>query len=383
MEDNNNNNLEDQGPKQGVSIKDETVKSLFSKYLEKNVESIELTKLGYNNVVSFVKTDQQEEYVLKLCGRFWSKIKTETEVAAINLVDRYCNSIPVPTVSLWSSEKTPESDNQEYIVSKRMHGLVLKDLWEEENRLTKSQKLDIIRQLAEMVIELRTTHRRCQDSLILNKIGNLKITSNDSKGYQYQVDKDLSQNGPWENGLEFLRFYLTHQLSLVVENKRGVYSHHLPLIPRIKNAIEVVLKELCEKIAPEEHHRFYLTHGDLNFQNILVEEQAGEYKITGILDWEWFGSFPETTEWFLSFEFVREEGNDEEKELFLSLLESKGVGTPRTIPHFKLKQDIELFKESIAPWWLRDISNPESNESQEKMIESVKEFDQLLKLFNS
>lgn len=44
-------------------------------------------------------------------------------------------------------------------------------------------------------------------------------------------------------------------------------------------------------------HRIYFTHADLNPRNILVTEEAGGWRVSGIVDWEMAGYYPEYWEY--------------------------------------------------------------------------------------
>ncbi|CAF4231409.1 unnamed protein product, partial [Adineta steineri] len=116
---------------------------------------------------------------------------------------------------------------------------------------------------------------------------------------------------------------------------------------------------------------FVFSHGDLDFQNILISVDDLELpRITGIVDWEWAGSFPCSEEYFTSYNYFL---NDDDKEIriyFLNELEKRNVLTPRTIEHFSLLEKINQFVTNLAPWDLTDLVNPDDLIVNKKLEQS-------------
>ncbi|PGH19316.1 hypothetical protein AJ80_04069 [Polytolypa hystricis UAMH7299] len=54
-----------------------------------------------------------------------------------------------------------------------------------------------------------------------------------------------------------------------------------------------------------ENHRIVLTHGDLHPRNSLAEERGGGIRVTGLIDWEVSGAYPEYWEFVKSLNTVR------------------------------------------------------------------------------
>jgi hypothetical protein len=109
-----------------------------------------------------------------------------------------------------------------------------------------------------------------------------------------------------------------------------------------------------------------------------------------ILDWEWCGFFPPTTEWDQGLldlvEFLKEEEDQGLDRLFLERLETGGVMTASQggslwIAALKMTRLIEC----ICPWWL-DVSKPGVEDSQEiktKKANIVAELGELLDWFGA
>ncbi|CAF3458075.1 unnamed protein product [Rotaria sp. Silwood2] len=96
------------------------------------------------------------------------------------------------------------------------------------------------------------------------------------------------------------------------------------------------------------------THNDLGVQNIIISD---DNKITGIIDWEWSGSYPICEEYFHSYKPIIY--NNQLKNYLYDQLEQHNVPTPRTIQNFSILQKMSDFIQSISPWYLTDLVDPE------------------------
>jgi len=93
---------------------------------------------------------------------------------------------------------------------------------------------------------------------------------------------------------------------------------------------------------PDEE--FVLTHGDLNATNILVAELSnGDVKISGIVDWEFSGSFPEEYEFENGFGWLHSEPNLRKR--LLANLEKFGSRKP---PFLTERHDLYLVERNVA-----------------------------------
>ncbi|CAF3434476.1 unnamed protein product, partial [Rotaria sp. Silwood2] len=145
--------LERNGPTVGMSFTGEQAEKLFQRYLNKKVNWFESGECGLNNLLFFVECENdQDKYVLKICGRSWKKIKTESEVAAMNIVHKY-TQIPLPKLVAYSSDNNNEF-GVEWIIMTRCFGKSLRsssktnDIWP---NLSIDQQKSIINQLVEYI----------------------------------------------------------------------------------------------------------------------------------------------------------------------------------------------------------------------------------------
>ncbi|CAF1405892.1 unnamed protein product [Rotaria sordida] len=75
--------LKRHGPTKGMSFTRQQAEILFKRYLNKKLSWFESVDEGLNNLLFFIECENdQEKYVLKICGNAWENIKTESEVIA-------------------------------------------------------------------------------------------------------------------------------------------------------------------------------------------------------------------------------------------------------------------------------------------------------------
>src|SRR5690348_8142795 len=100
--------LDRNGPTNGITFSREQAEKLFQRYLNKKLSWFETGVCGLTNLLFFVECENdQNKYVLKICGNAWTKIKTESEVIAMHLVHQY-TQIPLPNIVAYSSNKNNE-----------------------------------------------------------------------------------------------------------------------------------------------------------------------------------------------------------------------------------------------------------------------------------
>lgn len=399
--------LQRAGPKYGIQLSQRDAETILSR-LAKSVGSYKVSPRGYNNRLYYLTTHTPgEEYIIKVCGRHWKRVKTETEVVGLWIARHYGN-ILAPTILAWDS--TGHEFGVEYTVMKKLSGFPLDSIWP---RLSLQAQRELVTQLAAMVIAFKT--RVPEDVLPNNAIGNFSIPAGSSipatEVRGFTIGQTLDGQGPWSNYKSFLRSQLERQMEAV--QKQESYRDMRALLPRIERFLEAL--DMDETIV--DTHRFVFTHGDLDLQNVLVsfettrtsqgngddENDDGNDltpRITAILDWEWSGMFPAEEEYFTSFNFLLSDpDNDDEaaennsekdndanpppnihkstlKSYFFDLLEAGGIDTPRTLPCFEQRRQLYKLRENLAPWYLADldaaaIGSQQTLEKTEKAIETV------------
>ncbi|ESZ92545.1 kinase domain-containing protein [Sclerotinia borealis F-4128] len=181
------------------------------------------------------------------------------EAAAMDLAAKH--GLPVP-----KSHGVCEPDQENgrrlgWIKMDFVEGTALEDVWAD---LNKQEKLDICHQLRDILIKMRTIEPPTQGT----------INSCDNSSIKDGRNISDYQGGPFKNETEFNEFILD-------------FGARPP----------VALEQAIRNRMPTGH-RTVLTHCDLSPRNIMVRDG----KITGLIDWEDGGFFPEYWEYVKFFE---------------------------------------------------------------------------------
>jgi len=327
--------LERNGPTYGISFTRAQGDILIRQYLNKNISSFECIDTGYNNLIFFIDTlENTERYVLKIGGRYWNKIKTEAEVKALELIAKY-TTIPAPKILAYSSDRNNEF-GVEWILMTRLSGQNMNEICK-THQLSLNAKKSIIRDLADYIAQMHFKIPR------FNKIGALTFNG--------EIGTDLNQLGPWSTYEQFIRDRV--QAETIILNENSTFA---PIKDSMLDAIHQFEKFQFPSFS---NLPLVFSHGDLDFQNILISiDDLESPRITGIVDWEWAGSFPCSEEYFTSFNYFLND-NDEIRMIFFDELEKRNVLTPRTIEHFSLLEKLNRFVTNLALWHLTDLVNPD------------------------
>ncbi|CAF3627993.1 unnamed protein product [Adineta steineri] len=339
--------LERNGPTYGISFTRAQADILIRKYLNETIISFECIDTGYNNLIFFINTQENtQQYVIKIGGRYWNKIKTEAEVKALELLSTY-TTIPVPKILAYSSDRNNEF-GVEWILMTRLSGQNM-SLVCKTQKLSLNAKKSIIRDLVDYISQMHFKIPR------FDKIGALMING--------QIGTDLNQLGPWSTYEQFIHTRVQAEKKIL--NEDITFSSVKDSMLDAIDQFEKIELPIFSKLP------FVFSHGDLDFQNILISIDDLELpRVTGIVDWEWAGSFPCSEEYFTSYNYFL---NDDDKEIriyFLNELEKRNVLTPRTIEHFSLLEKINQFVTNLAPWDLTDLVNPDNLIVNKKLEQS-------------
>ncbi|CAF3715458.1 unnamed protein product [Rotaria sp. Silwood1] len=339
--------LERNGPTYGISFTRAQADTLIQQYLNKSIISFECIETGYNNLIFFIDTvENSERYALKIGGRYWNQIKTEAEVKALELLTKY-TTIPVPKVLAYSSDRNNEY-GVEWILMTRLPGINMSSICETQ-QLSVNAKKSIIRDLVDYIEQMHFRIPR------FNKIGAFKING--------EIGTDLNQLGPWSTYEQFIRDR--------VQDNAAVLKKDL-IFATIKDSMLDAIHEFDKLKFPSfTNLPFVFSHGDLDIQNILISIDDPESPhITGIVDWEWAGSFPCSEEYFTSYQYFLDNSDDNIRNYFLEELEKRNILTPRTIEDFSLLEKFNQFATNLALWDLTDLINPEHPSVNKKLEKS-------------
>jgi aminoglycoside phosphotransferase (APT) family kinase protein len=327
--------LKRNGPTYGISFTRTQADTLIQQYLNETIISFECIDTGYNNLIFFIDTaENTQRYAIKIGGRYWNKIKTEAEVKALELIAKY-TTIPAPKVLAYSSDRTNQF-GVEWILMTRLSGINMSAICKTQ-KLSLNARKSIIRDLADYVAQMHFKIPR------FDQIGALMING--------QIGTDLNRLGPWLTYEQFIRHRV--QAEAIILNENITFA---PIKDSMLDAIHQFEKFQFPSFL---NLPFVFSHGDLDIQNILISIDDPESpRITGIVDWEWAGSFPCSEEYFTSYDYFLNDDN-EIRTSFFDELEKRNILTPRTIEQFPVIEKFNSFVTNLALWHLTDLVNPD------------------------
>ncbi|KAJ3332533.1 hypothetical protein HDU76_013909 [Blyttiomyces sp. JEL0837] len=435
-------------PTTGISLTHSQATTILKSYTTKTLSSLIPLSRGYNNKVYELIDTESNSYIIKIGGKYWTRKKTECEIASLVLVRKYCVGIPVPNIVAWSS-KTSYDDNidgfhHEFVLLEKMSGEPLDVVW--TTLMNSDQKRNVLSQLARMVVEFKM---KLSLLYLDGKIGNMAITRPDSRYYPMGQDSNdfqcwlndqdltfdegisrsihvgatLDGDGPFESYLEYMRSYFKAQLKILDSaDPKSLFATYIrPLRSRIVALMEKLpyLTFMRSASASNSNHGqdnnnrddnkdatspIVFCHGDIAFRNILVVSEVVEtrtptatigvitnshgndrttkednnnnirYRISALLDWEWAGMFPFTTD-MTTMDFLDPDQSQhtaltpDEVEWFWDELEKESrrgsgahghvarIETPRSAPEkVKAMRMVGLAGENTAHWGFAGIS---------------------------
>lgn len=349
--------LQRRGPKYGIVLPETAASVILSRLGDELLESYRVSSLGYNNRLYFVRTGSGGEYVIKVCGRYWKRVKTETEVVGLHLAGKL-RLIPVPRILAWDSKG--EEFGVEYTVMRKLEGIRLADVWKD---LSFEKKRTVVGQLAELVVSYRSQTGPLAATLPQGKIGNFVIhgdgqVSAAKDSMEFDVGATLEGRGPWSSYKAYLKTEIEVKIESLRKDPRMATMRSL--LPRV----EALLETLDADDEIRDSLQFVFTHGDLTLQNLLVTFADDVPTITAVLDWEGSGMFPAEEEFFCSFDFLLEKPADDSssdfdqlQEHFFNGLEEGGVDTPRTLPYYFQRKYLHDLRENLFPWHVNDCDD--------------------------
>lgn len=277
-----------------------------------SIEQLESGK-SYNNRIYFIDAERNGDQsavdsgrtrlVLKLAGHFFDHRKIENELGCLLLLKKYCPQIPVPSIFAWSADgqkiesvdgravqapdRQPFSDHP-WILTSRLPGKTLsaEDLDSEHGPA-------ILKQLAAYMTMWRTQIPSA------NTWGNLRIRAAEEVNEESRSFPDLTSSKslvietsllhtfPWPITGRYYPTSAMDQLARLEKESQFQWSWNTHGESWKRWADEELSHQpLCQ---PNE---CVFTHLDFSPRNILVSDDAGVLKVTGVLDFEFSGFFP-------------------------------------------------------------------------------------------
>ena len=389
-------------PTHGVHLSDHEIEDISRICLPTASHGYAITTLAhgksFNNRIYFVTDNahNRKSYVLKVNGKFFGSAKIENEIACLQILKRFCPTVPVPEVIAWSTDgrqitltnsQKRRSGSEITVVNthSRQGWIFMTCLPGEAMDPSTLREEDISRlslQLAQMIVSWRSavpTSDRC-GNLHFRTEGNSKKTpswQNDGMkidlGFNIEgiLDIGLTQTiEPLDSVLSYWRAKLANAIKqLSAEDVYALNRHSLlPLLERFNN--ETLASLSIFQASQGGKDGFIFSHTDLSPRNVLISGSPPE--ISAIVDFEFSGFFPWMQE-YTGKSMVSEEEDEEGwpidmHEQILQHLENSGIETP--LPLSGTREWNELtnlvkLETYIAPWWLSaDDTDPEELEKE-------------------
>lgn len=224
-----------------------------------------------------------ESYFIIKFGRY---IK-ENEGVALLFLEKHCPSVPAPRLYAMYRE-----NDILYLVMELLPGQNLRDVWD---RLLESEKITICNQLKISLAKVRS----------IPSAGLFSSVARESVPHRFfdWMERDSQIVGPFKSSLDFHRGMALHLRKQYELNDRRPLSsewfeRHFAQTPACQRSI--------------------FTHCDLIRQNIIVQEYTDndgqkQVKLSGIVDWELSGWYPEYWEYAAYFVDALWEGDWEDR----------------------------------------------------------------------
>lgn len=446
-------------PNYDVHFSDATIKTIFRRSLplvKSNQVCVEQLPSGksFNNRIYFINLsepttlsrpkwipngvdptqsahlDEAASFVLKVAGSSFGPPKTQSEVASLLLLERYCPSVPAPRVVAWCDDgtrtRTPlnprgyrarspswvrrrlkranrqnveiekwemETSGRGWILMTRVPGRIISI-----DDLTGIHGNAIMTQMAELVAVWRN------QMPLARAIGNLRLmgrtlvappsaTLYDKAilpGLDVYVD-GLIANDSSSTPLNTSLKYFTHKLKAELRRLKAgkLYEHNKePVSKLVQRFIKDTLPRLSIFNAGVE--KFIFTHYDLSPRNVLVSVTPSGTHVTAVVDLEFAGFFPIPEEFANTVENNQQEWPLHSYEVFLSTLNrlqalpeslSQSLLSPSPdgtgdiafgSPEFHQAVLLARIVGNTAPWWVKRESGL-SDEELKRELGSARE----------
>ena len=233
----------------------------------------------------------------ELRGPKWLRRILECEVATMKYAKE---KLPpefaalIPTIYAWDAE-TENIVGQQYMIMEKIKGVPFVDVWDDA---TLDQKRYVVEQLARFTYALHSIGNEFTGfgSIYFDsRNNNYYIGPYVSREWNLQSSRSKTRAGPWTNSSQCfieqlksrLAFYLREYEYDPDDDTSIVMINHLENLSSFASVFDA---SVIDGVQRSLNHRS-LFHNDLHARNFLVDPTT--MQITGILDWEGMGIFPD------------------------------------------------------------------------------------------
>ncbi|KAL6873264.1 hypothetical protein HDV57DRAFT_524132 [Trichoderma longibrachiatum] len=376
-------------PTHGVHLSNETIISIINSLIPGShilaINSLEHGK-SFNNRIYFLKIHVPDDLllhglhngavnylVLKLNGKFFDETNSKNEVSCLSLLEHFAPDVPSPRVLAWSDGDSsvlhrltatgslatkeleisrPEDNGQlhGWILMTRLPGVPLStlDLDTDELKVVGEQLADMVYRWRHSLpawasagnLQCGLPHGKKQDSSSLEVAGLLISPSPNMPGF------GVKAVAPIVSPLQYYRVKLEARLQKLQD--LDVFTENRHLTPLFREFMDIQLPKLG--ISNAENSRFFFTHYDLSPRNVLMS--ADHTEITGIVDFEFSGFFPELDE------FV----NDS--------VANAGDWPDALYDAYLKATSLSRLEDNIAPWWLENVAPGDKGQHSQDLQKS-------------
>ncbi|KAJ1565152.1 hypothetical protein HK405_013033 [Cladochytrium tenue] len=354
---------------------------------------------GYNNLLFRVRVEEADTHLLlhdltlKVCGRFWQRVKTETEVGAVALVAGALSDDEnpaaaeqerqqlqrwrqlLPTVLAWDSgtsfwpARSARLDGYEHILFATSAGSTLAAEWK---GMVAADRVAVVRELGGFLgavrrrvgpFLLKTSSggegRREDGSQPRLLLGNLEVVggAGDVERFEELAGRVRVSTavdgggGPWASYAAYAREKLRSAIEQALRDARLAAAMGGVVAERA-GRLAAALEKQADGDGIEEEELVF-GHHDFAARNVLVERVAGGddggggggsgWRVSAVLDWEWAGPSPPDFDFAAGHDFLRSELQDEDDAAdggrghdaalataYFGALEAQGAESPRT-----------------------------------------------------
>ena len=391
-------------PTYNVRFSKTTLSSIVSHSLPgTRLESAEQLESGksFNNRIYFLKVTSasgsdstsglyqipaEQETVLKVSGQFFGPEKVQNEVSCLLLLEKYCPIVPAPRVLAWSEggstlrrvsrseslaavdltfhvqENTdPGVSGPGWILMSRRPGRPLR-----RADLEEGHGHEIVKQLAQSMAQWR---QRLPPS---SHIGNFKHEPAINSLFPHEIYESFSGNVPriHVDGLVLCHYVPPGHISTCLDYYKVKLEDQLmkletePVFAARRDEVSPLVRSFIQDVLPKLSlfhtscaSPFTFTHYDFSPRNILVSSEDPS-QVTGILDFEFAGFFPEEEEFTNNaVANVEDWPAATSYDTLLTELGKRGVKTPLSgMDEIAWQEACALVRviADVAPWYLRE-----------------------------